>query len=111
MSSSTFCIRIENSAVDLGCFPVGTLYNDLTTGWATEELWIDSRKERFFLLQYVRKGSGSSPTSFPWGWGLFMRRESGRGVKMTTHLHLVPKLGMRGAVLPLSFVFVWRGLE
>jgi hypothetical protein len=31
---------------------------------------------------------------FPWGW-------SGRGVKLTTHLHLVPKPSMRGAISPL----------
>lgn len=68
MSGSTICVRIENSAIDLDCFPVGTWYNDLTTGWATEELWIDSRKRGiFFLLQYVRTGSASSPTSISWG--------------------------------------------
>jgi len=31
---------------------------------------------------------------FPWGL-------SGRGVKLTTHLHLVPMSRMSGAVLPL----------
>jgi hypothetical protein len=36
-------------------------------------------------------------------------RKSGRGVKLTTHLHLVPRLRMRGAVPPLSqyVLMVW----
>jgi hypothetical protein len=28
------------------------------------------------------------------------------GVKLTTHLHLVPRLGMRGAVLLAQYVFM-----
>jgi hypothetical protein len=32
---------------------------------------------------------------------LCSRRKSGSGVKLTTHLHLVPRLRMRGAILPL----------
>jgi len=31
--------------------------------------------------------------------GLFLRGANGRGVKLTTHLHLVPRLRMRGAWL------------
>jgi hypothetical protein len=38
---------------------------------------------------------------FPWG-------ESGQGVKLTTHFHLVPRSRIRGAILPLSSAS-WRG--
>jgi len=34
---------------------------------------------------------------------------SGRGMKLTTHLHLVPRWKMRGAVLPLPNTSSWRG--
>jgi hypothetical protein len=42
-------------------------------------------------------------------WGLFHRGWSGRGVKLTTHVHLVPSLKMHGAVSLLSHAFAWRG--
>jgi hypothetical protein len=40
---------------------------------------------------------------------LFSQGQSGRGVKLTTHLHLVPRLLMRGAVPPLPQTYSWRG--
>jgi hypothetical protein len=39
-----------------------------------------------------------------WGGGLFPRDFIGRGVKLTTHLHLVQKLKNRGAISPLPTV-------
>jgi len=41
--------------------------------------------------------------------GSFHVGESGLGVKLTTHLHLVPKLRMRGGLCPLlQYVYmVW----
>jgi hypothetical protein len=36
--------------------------------------------------------------------------KSGRGVKLTTHLHLVPRSRMRGAIPPLPHTPSWRGL-
>jgi hypothetical protein len=61
-------------------------------------------------------GSGSfSPLCHDWlcqsngYWGLFPRRWSGRGVKVTTHLHLVPRLRMQGAIPPpLHHMFARR---
>jgi hypothetical protein len=38
--------------------------------------------------------------------GLFPRGYSGRGIKLTTHLHLAPRLIMRGAVPLLPHVFM-----
>jgi len=44
------------------------------------------------------------------GWqGLFLWGESGRGVKLTTHLLQVPRLRMRGAIPPSPNTFSWRG--
>jgi hypothetical protein len=39
-------------------------------------------------------------------WGLFPHRQSGRVVKLTTHLHLVPELKMDGAPPPPQFFFM-----
>jgi len=41
---------------------------------------------------------------FPWGY-------SRRGVKLTTHLHLVPRSRMRGAIRPLPQYALWRGAQ
>jgi len=43
--------------------------------------------------------------------GLFPRGKSGRGPKLTTHLHPVPKLRMRGAIPPLSNTSSWCGSQ
>jgi hypothetical protein len=40
--------------------------------------------------------------------GLFPRGFSGRGVKLTTHLHLVPRLRLHGVIPPLTFTSSWR---
>jgi hypothetical protein len=51
--------------------------------------------QEFSLLHSVQTGSGANPRSYPNGtggdfpWGL-----SDRGVKLTTHLHLVPRSRM-----------------
>jgi hypothetical protein len=41
--------------------------------------------------------------------GVLPRRQSGCGVKITTHLHLVHRLRMRGAIPPIPHTFSWRG--
>jgi hypothetical protein len=46
-------------------------------------------------------GSGIHRVSYPMGvWSCFPRH-SGQGVTLTTHFRVVPRLGMRGAILPL----------
>jgi hypothetical protein len=61
-----------------------------------------------FSHHRVQTGSGAQSTSCPVGTrGSFPGGLSGRGVKLTTHIHLVPKSRMRGAVPPLSrYAFV-----
>jgi hypothetical protein len=56
----------------------------------------------FFLHRHVQNGSGVHPASYPMGTGgLLLWRCSGRGVKLTTHLNLLPTSRMRGAIPPL----------
>jgi hypothetical protein len=58
----------------------------------------------FSLHHRVQNGSGVHPANecqglFPWGW-------SGRGVKLTTHLHLGPRSRMRGSIPPPRYTFM-----
>jgi hypothetical protein len=47
-------------------------------------------------------GSGAHPASYPMGTrGSFPLGKSGQGVKLTTHLHLVSRPRVRGAIYPL----------
>jgi hypothetical protein len=57
----------------------------------------------FSLHRRVQNGFGAHPASYSMGtWG-----QSGRGVKLTTHLYLVPRSRMRGATPPLpQYVFM-----
>jgi hypothetical protein len=56
----------------------------------------------FSLLHSVRTGSGAHSTSCPVGTGAVSPGGSGRGVKLTTHLHLVPRSRTHDAVAPPS---------
>jgi hypothetical protein len=54
-----------------------------------------------FLHHRVQTGSGAHPFSYPLCAG-GPRGQSVRAVKVTTHLHLLPSLRMRGSIPPLS---------
>jgi len=47
------------------------------------------------------------------GTGVLNPGESGRGVKLATHLHLIPTSRMRGTIPPLSqYVFMaWHSVQ
>jgi hypothetical protein len=45
----------------------------------------------FFLFHSVQTDSGADPASYPMDTGVSPLGQSGRGVKLTTHLHLVPR--------------------
>ena len=59
----------------------------------------------FSVFQNVLTTSGGSLASCSIGIGLLFRESNGRGVKLTTHLHLAPS-GMTGAV-SLLLLYVW----
>jgi hypothetical protein len=67
------------------------------------------RAGNFSLHHRVQTGSGAHPASYPMGTrDSFPGGWSGRGVNLTTHLHLVPRSRMRGAIPPLQYAFmVW----
>jgi hypothetical protein len=72
----------------------------LQAGWSG--VWVPAGAGNFYPHQRVRTGSGAHPASYPMGTrGLFPWGYSGRGVKMATHLHLVPRSRMRGYIPPL----------
>jgi hypothetical protein len=51
------------------------------------------------VLSRIQNGSGAHPASYPMGT---------RGVKLTTHLHVVPT-SVSGAIPPLPNTPSWRG--
>jgi hypothetical protein len=53
--------------------------------------------------------SGAHPTSYPMGTaGYFPGGYSNRGIKLTTHLQLVPRSSISGFVSPLPYACLWR---
>jgi hypothetical protein len=51
--------------------------------------------EDFSSIPCVQTGSGAHPASYPMGTGgLYPGAKRGRGVTLTTHPHLVPRLSM-----------------
>ena len=64
------------------------------------------------VLQNVHTGSGAHPASYSMITGaLFGGGWNCRSLKLTTHLHLVPRLRMSGAIplLPLYAFVAWTG--
>jgi hypothetical protein len=55
----------------------------------------------FSFHHRVQTGSVAYPASWPKGAGNLSPGLSGRGVKFTTQLYLVPRLRLRGAIRPL----------
>jgi hypothetical protein len=68
-------------------------------------LWAGARDFLFSKMSRLALGSTQLPIQ-----GSF-HAVSGQGVKLTTHLHLVPKLRMSEAVtlVPLYAVMAWTG--
>jgi hypothetical protein len=72
---------------------------------------IPVRERDFSLLQNVQTGFGAHSAYYSMGTRVLSRRLSGRSVKITTHLHLVTKSRISGAIplLPLYAFMAWRG--
>ena len=52
----------------------------------------------FSLLRNVQNGSGSHLASYSMGTAVLCGGQSGRGLKLTTHLHPLPRLRMNGVI-------------
>jgi hypothetical protein len=61
------------------------------------------------MLAASKPAVGRTQPPIQWLSGAPSLGESGRGVKLTTHLHLVPRSRMRGAIPPLPNKPSWRG--
>jgi hypothetical protein len=62
----------------------------------------------FCLLQNVQTGSEAHPASCSVGTGVLSLRQSGWGVKFTTHFCLVQRLTINGAIPLLPHMPLWR---
>ena len=72
---------------------------------------ISGEARYFYLLRNVQTGSDADLAFHSTGTAILSRELSGQGMNLTTHLHLVPRLGMRGAMplLRLYAFMAWRG--
>jgi hypothetical protein len=83
--------------------------NNWVTGW-TGQGSNPSRGKRS-SPKSSRQALGPTQNPVQWVTGFFPQRLSGQGVKLTTHLHLMAKFKMSGAIplLPLYVVMAWTG--
>jgi hypothetical protein len=95
LSESSSCLMVCN----LIRLEPGQL-SGITLGYGLDDRGFESRQGMgiFLFTTASRPALGPAiqwvPGLIPWGW-------SGRGMTLTTHLHLVPKSRMRGAIPPL----------
>jgi hypothetical protein len=61
------------------------------------------------LLQNVQNGSGVHTAPCTMGTGVLSQKKSDRGVKLTSHLLLVLRLGMSEAIHFILYVFIVQG--
>ena len=66
-------------------------------------------KDIFSLFLNVQTGSGAHTISCSMRTGVLSRGESGQDLKITSYLHLVPKLRMSGAIPLVPYTHLWRG--
>jgi hypothetical protein len=81
-------------------------------GYGLDDRGSISGKEQvmdFFLRHSVQSGFAAHPASYQMGTGILSPGVESRDVKLTTRLHLVPRLRMRGAISPLSHPSSLRG--
>jgi hypothetical protein len=75
-------------------------YSDWDLKWMTVESWFDFRHGLSYSFQ---TNPGLPPGSYPVGIGdAFLGGRSGRGVKVTTFLHVGQRLRICGILSPLS---------
>jgi hypothetical protein len=77
-------------------------------------LGFDSRRGLRIFLFTTASRTALGPTQPPIQWvtgALSLGGKSGWGVRLTTHLHLLPRSVMRGTMPPLPNTPSWRGAQ
>jgi hypothetical protein len=82
----------------------------LATGWTTRGRGSSSpgRVKNFHFSMAPRPALGSTQPPIKWVPGALSRGLRGRGVKLTTHLQLVPRSRKYGSIHPLPYTSSWR---
>jgi hypothetical protein len=62
----------------------------------------------FYLLHSIQTSFDAHPVPVPSVPRAFLCRSIDQDVKLTTHLHLVQRLEIHGAILPLPHIFCER---
>jgi hypothetical protein len=81
----------------------------IATTYALDSSGFESQQgqEIFLFSKTVQTESGAHSTSHAIGTGFLSQSYDGGGVKLTTYLHLVPRLRMSG-VLPIFLPYFFR---
>jgi hypothetical protein len=83
-------------------------YSDwLWAGWPRGQSSNPGRFKNFLFSTSCRPALGPLSLLSNGNWVLFLWGLNGRGMKLTTHLQLVPRLGKCGSIHPLPHIFSW----
>jgi hypothetical protein len=84
---------------------------NLRAGWSGVRVPVEAGN--FPLHHRIQTGSGAHPASYPMGTrGSFLGGKAAGACTLTTHLHIVPRSRMRGAIPPLQYAFMaWCSVE
>ena len=85
---------------------VAQLVQQLVTGWTVGVRILVGAGDSAFL-QNIQTGSGAHSTSYSVGTGVISCWYIGCSVKLTTHLHLVPRLKMSGSI-PSTSLYAFK---
>jgi hypothetical protein len=79
-------------------------------GW-TGRARIPAQARDFLFLKTVQTGSPAHPASYSKGTRVPSQESGSQGIKLTIHLHLVPRFRMSGAItlLLLYAIMLWTG--
>jgi hypothetical protein len=76
--------------------------------WTTKESWLDFKQGKGNLYSAnLHTDSGARTVSHSWTPGTLFSGIKWQGMKLTTQLHLVPRLRMRGAVGTFLLLLLW----
>jgi len=85
-----------------------TVNRQLPSNAKQKLLRLHPETRHFSPFHTAQTGSVAHPASYSIGTGGFFPGEKRPGVKLTAHLHLVPRLRMRGATSPLPSTSSWH---